>query len=141
MPLTFGVAVVMPLAAVVPPLGSVKSTVPPTALRVMPPRLRSTWFEVLSDSTTAEAPGLIVRPLNCWLLFVLALPWIASVPPPKTKVEALLALLMMLAVGTHRLGEIEQEFAGGDRRVARVGVAAAECQDPAAGRDQTARSR
>ena len=88
----------MPLVADCVPLGSVKSTVPP-ALRLMLPRLKSSEFDAAVVRTMAEQPGLTVRPLNCWLLVVPALPWIARVPPPKAKEEALVALLMMLAVG------------------------------------------
>ena len=94
----FGVLVVMPLLADCVPLGSVKSTVPP-ALRLMLPRLSSSGFDVLADGTMADEPGLTIRPLNCWLLVAPSVPWMAKVPPPKTRDEESARLLMMLAVG------------------------------------------
>ena len=137
--LVFGVVVVMPLVADCVPPGSVKSTVPP-GLRLMLPRLRSSGFDVPAVSTMAEQPGLTARPLNCWLLVVLAFPWIARVPPPKAKEE--LSDSVVDDVGRRRTGlaEIELERAGGDGRAARVGVAAAEDQRSAAGLGQAARA-
>ena len=124
-----GYVVVMPLAADCVPLGSVKSTVPPgvaaDASQAQEQRVR----RARASARWPNSPGLTVRPLNCWLLVVLALPWIARVPPPRTKEEALLALLMMLAVGAPGLAEIELERAGGDGRSAAVGVAARQGQN------------
>ncbi len=85
-----GVVVVMPFDADCVPLGSVKSTVPPV-LRLMLPMLKSKEFDAPAVRTMAEAPGLTARPLNCWLLAVLAFPRIASTPPERTNVETLAA--------------------------------------------------
>ena len=61
-------------------------------------------------------------------------------PPPKTKEEALADVVDDVGRRRARLAEIELERAGGDGRAARVGVAAAEVQDSAAGLGQAARA-
>ena len=43
----------------------------------------------------AEVPGLIVVPLNAWLFIVDALPVRFSVPPPRTRPELLLMILVL----------------------------------------------
>ena len=99
MPLVFGVVVVMPLVADCVPLGSVKSTVPPAA-RLMLPRLKSSAFDAAAVRTMAERPRIDRQAVELLAVGRAAVPWIARVPPPKTKEEELgAALLMMLLAG------------------------------------------
>ena len=81
--------VVTPLVALCVPVGSVKSTVPPPEARVSNARVTSRGFAVTSAlRTIADEPASAVRPLNRWLLVVLALPVRLSVPPPRVQPRA-----------------------------------------------------
>ena len=98
-PFVFTVDVTAPLVEFCVPIGSVKSTVPPM-LWVRAPRSRSSGFKVGSALIKMfDAPGLSVRPLNRWLLIVLALPVRVSVPCAKKSAEVLATLLMILIAG------------------------------------------
>ena len=92
--------VVTPLVAPCVPVGKVKSTVPPPEARVSALRVRTRGLAVtFALSTIADEPASAVRPLNRWLLVVLALPVRRSVPPPSVRAELLAVLLMILATG------------------------------------------
>ena len=92
--------VVTPLVPSCVPVGRVKSTEPPPEARIRAPRVRTRGLAVaFALSTIADEPASAVRPLNRWLLVVLALPVRLSVPPPRVRAETLLAVLMMLVTG------------------------------------------
>ena len=91
-----------PLLAESVPAGCVMlSTLP--ALRVMAPRLSESGLAVaFAVRVMAETPGLIVVPLNAWLFVVDALPVRFSVPPPRTRAELLLMILVAGAVAAEK---------------------------------------
>jgi hypothetical protein len=123
MPLVLSVVVVIPLVAVCAPacaVGSVKSTVPPTTLRVTEPGEKTVPAPPLELTTTLEAPGLAMMPP---VPLSVTAPLIVPVPPmaPAETPRALDALVDPLIRRMPALTVVAPAY--GDRTVAQKALA------------------